>query len=180
NKLDLCLEILEGEIQIHVGEFARRRVFVHAGVVAWNNRVLVLPGRSMSGKSTLVAALLRAGATYYSDEYAVLDEDGLVYPYPRRLALRQQHAHALRPTAESLGSREGTQPLRGTLVAFVEHVPGGSWSPRLMLRGAAVIELLSHALPVQRRPDFALVALNRFAANARFLRSTRGEAMQAA
>ena len=33
-----------------------------------------LPGSSFTGKTTLVAALVRAGATYYSDEYAVLDE----------------------------------------------------------------------------------------------------------
>ncbi len=42
-----------------------------------------------AGKSTLVAELVRAGAEYYSDEYAVLDSAGGVHPYPRPLSVRQ-------------------------------------------------------------------------------------------
>jgi hypothetical protein len=30
-----------------------------------------------------VAELVRAGATYYSDEFAVLDSRGRVHPFPR-------------------------------------------------------------------------------------------------
>ena len=64
-------------------------MFVHAGVVAVDGRALLLPGGSFTGKTTLVAALLRAGAQYGSDEYAVLDEAGLVLPaYPRPLSIR--------------------------------------------------------------------------------------------
>ena len=44
-------------------------------IVTWGRgRAIVIPGRTFSGKSTLVAELVRAGATYYSDEYAVEDE----------------------------------------------------------------------------------------------------------
>jgi hypothetical protein len=74
------LYALESDLQLHVAEMARRRVFVHAGVVGWGGQAIVIPGRSYTGKSTLVAALVRAGATYYSDEYAVLDAQGLVTP----------------------------------------------------------------------------------------------------
>jgi hypothetical protein len=34
----------------------------------------------MMGKTTLVVALLRAGAHYYTDDFALLDGDGLVHP----------------------------------------------------------------------------------------------------
>src|SRR5258706_3289708 len=64
---------LESDLQLYLAERARRRIFVHAGVVGWQGRAVLIPGHSMSGKSTLVAALVRAGASYYSDEYAVLD-----------------------------------------------------------------------------------------------------------
>ena len=74
--LKIVLEDLERRIKMYVAEMARRRVFVHAGVVAWQGRAIVIPGRSYSGKTSLVAALVRAGATYYSDEYAVLDLQG--------------------------------------------------------------------------------------------------------
>ncbi len=33
----------------------------------------------MTGKTTLVKAMVEAGATYYSDEFAVLDKEGLVF-----------------------------------------------------------------------------------------------------
>ena len=63
---------------------------MHAGVVGWNGRALLLPGRTLSGKTTLVAELLRAGATYYSDELAVLDARGRVHPFPKPLAIREK------------------------------------------------------------------------------------------
>src|SRR5947207_9537482 len=62
--LNEALLLLESDLQLYVAERARGRVFVHAGVVGWNGRAIVIPGRSMSGKSKLVAALMRAGATY--------------------------------------------------------------------------------------------------------------------
>src|SRR5438105_4028110 len=83
------LRVFESDLRLTVAEFARRRVFVHAGVVGWRGQAIVLPGRTHTGKSTLVAELLRAGATFYSDEYAVLDARGRVHPYPEPLSLRQ-------------------------------------------------------------------------------------------
>ena len=40
---------------------------LHAAAVAWQGRAIVIPGHSHAGKSTLTAALLRAGAGYLSD-----------------------------------------------------------------------------------------------------------------
>src|SRR5688572_30895391 len=64
------LEKLGADLQLYVAETAKRRIFVHAGVVGWKGQAVVIPGRSFSGKSTLVSEMIRAGATYYSDEYA--------------------------------------------------------------------------------------------------------------
>ena len=75
-ELEDIFALLEYEFEMHVAEQASRRVFVHAGAVGWNGRAIVLPGQTRSGKTTLVAALVRAGATYYSDEYAVIDTQG--------------------------------------------------------------------------------------------------------
>src|SRR6201989_340392 len=62
--------VLESDLRLYVAERARRRVFVHAGAVGWRGRAILIPGRSFSGKTTLVAELVKAGAKYYSDEYA--------------------------------------------------------------------------------------------------------------
>jgi hypothetical protein len=61
---------------------------VHAGVVLVDSKALLLPGRSGTGKSSMVAELLRHGASYLSDEYALIDGQGLVHSYPRPLLLR--------------------------------------------------------------------------------------------
>src|SRR5947209_3709992 len=109
--LDEAFERLESDLQLLVAALARRRVFVHAGVVGWRGQAIVIPGRSLSGKSALVAALVQAGATYYSDEYAVFDDRGRVHAYPRPLSLREVPGERPRRCrAEALGGRTGVKP----------------------------------------------------------------------
>lgn len=71
--LEAALDYLESVSHMYIAQHARNRIFIHAGAVAWQGRAIVVPGQSFAGKSTLVAALMRAGATYYSDEYAVAE-----------------------------------------------------------------------------------------------------------
>jgi hypothetical protein len=179
--LDEALDALENDLQLHVGEWARNRVFVHAGVVGWRGKAIVLPGRSMAGKSTLVAALLRAGATYYSDEYAVLDGRGHVHPYARRLSMRQSEGkRPQRITPEELGSEAGVLPLPVGLVACVKHHLGGRWRARALSAGQGVLEVLNHTLPAQREPDTCLHVLHKALAGAPVLKGMRGEADETA
>src|SRR5438270_1934455 len=137
--LDLteALDALESDLKLYVAEAARRRVFVHAGVVGWRGRAILIPGRSFTGKTTLVAELVRAGADYYSDEYAVLDDAGLVHPYARPLALRREGEPGAREkvSAGSLGGREGTRPLKVCMVVFSRYEPGARWRPRTLSPG---------------------------------------------
>jgi hypothetical protein len=58
-------EAVESWAQLTVATVAEGLVFVHVGVVGWRNRAIVIPGRSLSGKSTLVLELVGAGADYY-------------------------------------------------------------------------------------------------------------------
>jgi hypothetical protein len=176
-----ALDDLESHLQLCVADGAPERVFVHAGVVGWQGKAILIPGRSQSGKSTLVANLLAAGATYYSDEYAVIDSSGLVHPYARRLALRQaQGEPMLRRTAEELGSSAGQQPLPVGLVALTRYQSGARWCPKPVSVGAGLLELLHHTVPARREPERALVALERAVATARMLKGARGEADDAA
>jgi hypothetical protein len=64
------------------------RVTIHAGAVAGPHGAVLLPGPPGAGKSTMTAALVRAGCGYLSDELAALDLTGrCVHPFPRPLAL---------------------------------------------------------------------------------------------
>src|SRR3954447_26545959 len=58
-ELDLLVSAFDQDVQLAVAQKARRKVFVHAGVVGWRGRAIVIPGRSFSGKSTLVHELVR-------------------------------------------------------------------------------------------------------------------------
>jgi hypothetical protein len=178
--LDDAFDHLETDLQLYVAERASRRCFIHAGVVAWNDTAIVIPGRSHSGKSTLVAALLKAGATYYSDEYAVLDALGRVHPYPRLLSIRQPDGERpWRRSAEALGARTGLTPLPVGLVVVTAYQAGQQWRPRHLPRGRAMLALLGNAVSARRQPTRVLAALERVVAQAPVLQGPRGEADQA-
>ncbi|HEY0347124.1 MAG TPA: hypothetical protein VGC60_03115 [Pyrinomonadaceae bacterium] len=171
------LDQFESHLQLTVAEYAPRRVFVHAGVVGFKGRAILIPGMSFSGKSTLVAELLRAGATYYSDEYAVIDEHGRVHPYARDLRIRAAESgrvERVRPEQLSVGI--GSQPLRVGLVVSTNFKAGGRWRPRELTQGKAVLELLANTVSARSQPEMALSFLPKALASARILKGVRGEA----
>lgn len=175
------LDRLTAALMVYVANNAPDRVFVHAGVVGWQGRALVLPGISFAGKSTLVAALVRAGATYYSDEYAVLDEQGRVHPYARDLRMRRAGSKEQAAMAvEHLGGRAGAAPLVVSHVVFAEYTASGRWNPKPVSAGIAVLEMLQHAIPVQRTPARVMATLAKMIETATVLRSERGEAHETA
>lgn len=178
--LENVVGVLEFHLDSLIARTAPRDIFVHAGVVGWNGQAIVMPGRSMSGKTTLVAALLAAGATYYSDEYAVLGESGAVQPFPRPLSVRQ--ADGLRRKIEPVGfgSPVGEQPLPVGLVVFTDYQPGASWRPRLLTPGQALLALLRNTLPARTRTHAALPVLRDVVMRSPALKGRRGPAEAAA
>lgn len=66
-------------------------LILHAGVVERDGRAVVIPGGSGQGKSTLTASLAAAGWRYLTDEFGIVDLDGLdVHPYPRPVSLKNE------------------------------------------------------------------------------------------
>jgi hypothetical protein len=178
-----ALAVLESELRQSLAARARRRTFVHAGVVGWRGRAIVIPGRSRSGKTTLVAELIRAGATYLSDEFAVLDARGRVHPFPKTLSIRGDGGcdlHVARPSAEDLGGVRGERALPVGLVVLAQHRPGAEWRPQRLSAGQAVIEMLAHTVPARLRPAASLEALERAVAGAAVVKGERGEARELA
>jgi hypothetical protein len=174
--LDQVFETFESDLRLFVAELARRRVFVHAGVVGWKGKAIVVPGRSFSGKSSLVAELVRAGATYYSDEYAVFDSRGRVHPFPKPLEMREAgDVRQSKIPVETLGGRTGTRPLPVGLVVMTQFREGAQWRPRRLSAGKGVLELLSNTVSARREPEKALVALQHVVARAQIVKSARGE-----
>jgi len=178
-EFDGMLDAFESHVQLTVAEYAPRRVFVHAGVVGWKDRAILIPGLSFSGKTTLVDQLIRAGATYYSDEYAVLDERGRVHPYPRALGIRLPNSHESKKVrAEEIGGRIGSKPLQVGLVLSTNYKHGARWRPREITRGRGVLELMSNTVSARSQPELALTVLPLALESARVLKGVRGEAAE--
>lgn len=175
--LDNALGLLDAQIRLYIATHASEHIFVHAGVVAHDGIALVAPGKSYSGKTSLVRALVQAGATYYSDEYAVFDDEGRVLPYPRRLSLRGADGVSTeeRHVAE-LGGVAGVREAELGLVLLTHYRPESDWRPRRVSAAEGVMGLLANAVPAQERPKQSLEVLTRALDGALVLEGERGEA----
>jgi hypothetical protein len=87
----------------------------------------------VSGRTTLVEALIGHGAEYYSDECAVLDSNGLISPFPRRQPI-------------------GLAPLPIGCIVVTEYRPGTVWYPHHLSPGEGVLALLSHSVAARHHP----------------------------
>jgi hypothetical protein len=175
--LEFALGLLESYWHGAIGLYAPEHTLIHAGVVAHQGRLIVLPAKGLTGKTTLVAALARQGATYYSDEFAVLDKEGLVHPYATPLFLRPEDWTD--PTARPVPAPESPLPI-GAIVA-TSYFPGAEWRPRRLSQGEGVLALLSQAVPAQERPDETFGVIKRALSTAPvMIESLRDEADEVA
>ncbi len=173
-----ALHAFDGAIRRIVAVHAPGLVFVHAGVVAVDGRAIVFPGRSMTGKTTLVAALVEAGATYLSDEYAPLDADGLVHPYPRRLSIRGGDGRREVPAGD-LGGATAHGPLPVSVVAAIGFDPDATFGVADASQAACAAALLDNAVAARVRSAEVLAVTARVARTTRFVTGSRGEARDA-
>jgi hypothetical protein len=173
------LERFGSIVALHVADNSRKLVFIHAGVVGWGDQAIVIPGRSFSGKTTLVAELVRAGATYYSDEFAVVDRHGRVHPYPRPLQIREGRTY--RQTCcpvESLGGIAAETPLPIGVVIFSRYQEGASWLPQELSPGIGCLRMLDNTISARSAPAIALTTLKRVASRAVAVSGLRGDTPQ--
>jgi HprK-related kinase A len=71
-------------------------LMLHAGVVAFGDRALIMPGTPGSGKSTLTAALHLRGARLMSDEFGLLrPPGGELLSMPRSIPLKNSSIEAI-------------------------------------------------------------------------------------
>ena len=176
------LDTLGAQIRLTVAEHAADFVFVHAGVVVWDDGAMLIPGRSFRGKSTLTAALVRLGAVYYSDEYAVLDSDGLVHPFAKPISIRGAIDAFTQTdyTLEELGGIAGTDRKPVKMVLITEYRPNGRWKPRRLTAANGIIELIKNAIPIRNKPATSLNVFNQLAKSAVFIKSPRGDVSESA
>lgn len=166
--LEPVLGALESDLDRAVGlRAAPDWVFLRAGVVGWRGQAIVLAGCTQSETSVMVAALLRAGASYYSDRYAVLDNRGRVHPYASPLWLSAGVlANPVRYLPEDLGARTGVRALPVRTLLLPHYRTGVQ--PRLfpLKRSLATAELMNAAVGARQHPQVVRSAISRALARA--------------
>ncbi len=179
--LNRVLATLETDLHRYTAEATSDMTFLHAGVVGWQGSAIMFPGPSLSGKTTLVREMLRLGATYYSDEFAVVDSSGLVHPFARPLGIREDSSYAqTKYSAEELGATSGVKPLPMGMAVICKYEAGARWQPAPLSQGQGALELLTNSVAVRSQPDQTLRRLQKLVRHTIFIQGTRDEAHKAA
>jgi hypothetical protein len=173
--LDGALSVLRRQLFRHAIEHARDRLAVHAGVVGHQGRAIVLPGPAMIGKTTLVIALLEAGAAYYADDFALVDGDGYVHPYHSLMYIKGQPKVAV----EDLGGVRGKDPIPVGLIARIQYRDGATWNTQRRTTADGALMLVRSAYGMDA-PAFSLKSAHRAASDSIVLEGERGDAAEAA
>ena len=163
-----ALAQLANHLHLWVAEHCLNRIMIHAGVVAWGPRVLLLPGRSLAGKSTLVEALCRHGGTYWSDDLAVVHPQGRTTPYALPLSLRR----GVNVVLPQLGDGQAT----AVAVLFSQFQPGGTNRLQALSPAAGLRQLLGHCPALRTYPQRVLPIAAQLAHRVTFHQLQRGEA----
>lgn len=175
--LQQLLVALEAAAQHAVARLCRKHVFIHAGVVLWGERAILLPGRSFSGKSTLVLALVRLGATYYSDEFAIVDTKGHIHPFSRHPHVRTASGQKLRRRLRAASGDAGSKlpAVAECTVAVCKYKPRGRWKPRSMTKGETLLELMGNTVVARTRPEDSLKILAKLVRKSTAFKTVRGD-----
>jgi len=168
------VEDIVDDVHLTIALHAIDDVFVHAGAVEWGGSAIVIPGRSHAGKSSLVQALVRAGARYLSDEYARIDSTGMIAPYPRALQIRERNGRRLiDPT--SLGE-VAAQPVPPGLLLLTNYVERSTFAPQPVAPAHAALDLLDNTVIADIHPARAAAAVAAVARTGVAQRSVRPDA----
>jgi hypothetical protein len=174
-----ALELLLQHIDHSVSRRSYKGLFVHAGVVGWRGIAIVIPGRTLTGKTTLVSELVRLGAVYYSDEFALLDDAGRAHRYRRPLVLRNEQigsSHDLRLQWEGVPA----VPLPIGLVVVAPYQPGSTWRPQIIRNTRAVLPIIEGAVLARQESARLLRIAARIAPTVVTLQGVRPEATETA
>ena len=178
--MNVIIEALQTAVDEKAVRTLPHMVPVHAGVIVWNGAAALLPGGSGSGKTTLVAELLQKGAVYCSDEYALVDAEGRVHPYPRALLLRSDGGWRTPTLPSTLKAATAGGPAPVRLIVAVERVEGAQWNVRRISQSEALVLLLRNTPREMADSPEMLAPLRAAVSSAVCYEGVRGESAEAA
>lgn len=150
-----------------VANHAHQFAIVHAATVEKSGKAVMLPGAPGSGKSTLCAALVCRGWRLLSDEMALISlDDGLLWPFPRPISLKNESIDILRTYSQSVVMGDiahdtakgavahmraprhcidaGRTPARPHLIAFPRYQSGSATQVISLSKGQTLMRLIDN------------------------------------
>jgi hypothetical protein len=174
---DELLDSFESDVNHYAAAETRQRFVLHAGVVGWKGRAIVMPGYSCTGKTTLVREFVRRGAVYLSDEFAVLDLRGYVHPYPTPLGVREsKERKQMRLSPTEIDCAIATKSLPVGLVLVTNFQKNARWRPASCSHAKGVLSMIANSFSVRENPEGVLNACANAIHSALVLKGVRGDA----
>lgn len=142
----------ESDFGLYVSEKLPSVIAVHAALIEIDEALVIVPGSSGSGKSSLGVAAMEAGFHVWSDEYCLIDTgSGDVSGWPRPIRQRLTGGGVKRI------SHQGPQgPGRATHVISMKYVASEAGSPLTlepMSPGQVAMELMANTVCARSRPE---------------------------
>lgn len=174
----------EGNIQfVMARNAAPDYLFIHAGAVSIQGAGIIFPSKTGSGKTTLTRALLEIGAEYFSDDCAVTDCSGMLYPMPTPMKLREEDGRRAWLHPSDAGFSSSLNPVKIGCVLLTRFEKDSMFRPSKISPGEASMGILENLfLPSLMRdcPKETLAAVNSIVDSAILLEGPRGDADEAA
>lgn len=166
---------LSSRIKMLVAEYAEDVVFVHAGVIGWKGKAVMFPADSHQGKSTLTAALISRGAAYMSDDYAIVDGEGMIHPFPRKLSIRGPLGSGewKNISAKRFGGIVADKRLPLGAVIITRYSENARWKPVVLTQGTGMLQMVPFVIPLNANPALSLSLLKNALAPAIIAKSLR-------
>ena len=146
-----------------IANSAHQYLIIHSAIIEKDGVGLILPGSPGSGKSTLCSALIHKGWRLLSDEMALYSRtEGLIYPSPRPVSLKNQSIKIIREVAPSATFGECVKntakgdithmraPKNSTLRESEAVRPKYLVFPRFMSQGAQGLQPLSKGMAAMK------------------------------
>lgn len=143
-------------------------LLLHAGVVARNDRAVILPAAPGSGKTTLTCALHLAGWRFLSDEFGVLDMDrSCLLPMVRPAPLKNQSIPIIRQRPGAVLGPLFPKTRKGDVAHFVpdrasftaRHTPA---QPALVVFPRFIAGAALHCQPLSKAETVLRLGQNSF------------------
>ena len=173
--------VLMDEVARALTSHCRRGLLFHAAAVGWRDHVVVLPGRTGAGKSTLAASLVRRGLTFLGDEIACIDDRHIVRSFPRPFAFKRRglRSHGVGSTSRMRQDRRWRHPCahwcrlassvasttrrhgRAAAIVFPEWEEGRRLEVRPISRAETALGLMASLVNARNLPGHGLAGVVR-------------------